>query len=360
MTDETLTLSLLGYTQAEALNIESILSLAERRLSKRWHIARDKYAKFCMAPEKLKADLPLENFPPERRILTVKLGDAVIGESPRLSVDERCMPHLTDLVALLNRLGEGITDGQTGAVPALPPTGRAGANAVALDNAQQEAVPKMANDRVFDPGQGFLGQLLARQNQRCLLVFKLRRQPATPLYVCPARQTYYSAAALDSLRAYFTATDEELSLNIEAEPDTEALLRLLASEALAPYPLPNLIWYAAFTVSGGRPMLGSNAQDIVQLNRWPDNTLPGCREMMKLSAFMRGNATTLQGCASALAMPIGQAHDFYNACKLVGWATQETETALRQPSPPPKNAALFAKIKARLDQDIADSNATNH
>lgn len=358
MSQDSINLKLIGFSDAEEQNIESVLSLAERGLLKKWRLVTTPPIDYYLLPESLNARLSQDNvlktLPRDRCIFATKEENSAdnAGDDMWLLCDSRNVPRIRAMIDLFNLLCEDTlterrNEGPTLRVTETPPPPAAEIVAEPVDIAP----PASAGDSGshFVPRAGFIGQLLSAADKSGLLMYTLN-VPNSPgrIYVYPEQQVFYSPASLDLLAPFFTADPALISCQAQDQVTEEALARLAESEGLKPYTLRSLLWYGVFKSSNGRLLEGSSDDKPVRLKRWPDLNLSDCQELIKLAAFMQSNAAGLKVAAEKTDIPIGLVHDFYNACEIVGLIEHSAEADIHNKQLNPEKVSLFAKIRSRL------------
>ncbi len=321
------TLKLLDFSDTDKARFASILTLAERGLTRSWAITNDMSADFFLIKERL---LPLmdqheilKKLPRQQCIFIMRSSNNPNTMGHQLYWGESEIPSLRLLVDFFNRL----------AIEEYP------SNAPAT---QPVFTPEAD---FFDPEQGFLGALLASANTP--RVFKLNNEHAAMvLYVDAEQSRYYSNTALEQLKPYFFATDELLIENIT----TAALYAEITAQTLKPQQLSHLLWFTAFAGSQGKVIKNYQKGDIVHLKRWPNINLPGCKQLIKLAAYMQSNAVDLETVHANTSTPIAQVHDFYNACKVTDLIDHCQTADIHEKNLNSEQKQLLAKIGKRLNQ----------
>jgi len=322
------TLKLLDFSDKDKARFASILTLAERGLTRSWAITNDMSADFFLIKERLLPFMDqhevLKSLPRQQCIFIMHTGNnrtKTIGH--QLYWGESEVPSLRLLVEFLNQL----TSEEEAAHPA---------------SAQPLIAPE---SDVFDHEQGFLGYLLAPANTP--RAFKLNNEHAgIVLYIDAEQNRYYSNTALEQLKPYFFATDALLIENISAGQ----LHTAITAQTLKPQPLSHLLWFTAFASSQGKVIKSYQKGDIVHLKRWPNINLPGCKQLVKLAAYMQSNAVDLDTVQANTAIPMAQIHDFYNACKVTGLIDHCQVADIHEKNLSSEQKQLIARIGKRLSQ----------
>lgn len=197
----------------------------------------------------------------------------------------------------------------------------------------------------FDPKLGILGKLLSNEDD--FKFFNLTNTSgANKLYINVKDRTYYCINKLENLDGVFSSVAPLIPHSL-----TENELRqVIINEELKSQPLDNLIWHVTFNCSQGKIIKGYAPSDIVHLKRWPDITLPGCRSLIKLAAYMQSNAANLETAQQKTGFSSEQINNFYNACKVIGLIVQANQTDIHDKNLNNEKLQLFAQIGKRLNQ----------
>ena len=124
----------------------------------------------------------------------------------------------------------------------------------------------------------------------------------------------------------------------------------VSNKSLKAQPLKNLIWFAVFSCSQGCAWKGYQESDIVHLKRWPDINLPGCRELIKLAAYMQSNAVELSIAQEKTGFSMAQIYNFYNACYAIGLIEHVQQSDVFEKKLGDDKRQLFSKIGNRLNK----------
>lgn len=344
-------LALIGFSEEDKTNFESVLSIAEPRLNIPWKIVAVSTADFYLIfSPLLNKDELIKDLPRERCIFYT-FEEENKGDH-ELLVGDNSLPSLRSLMILFNQLSDNKpqintappqasnnTSASTQSTSSLP------ASSSAITNTNKNNVP-VDNDDYFDPEQGLLKYLLS--DEKCIYCFTLdKKKNNDKLYVDLEKASYYSKHKPDKLNVFFSKSDQ-LSSVVTSEIE---LQKEMTKQGLKQQPLSHLIWLGVFSCSKGRPINGYDKDDIVHLTRWPDLTLPGCRQLINLAAFMQSNSVTLSTVQKLTNIPIEQIYNFYNACKIAGLVKKVQKTDLHEKTLEEDSRQLFAKISTRLDQE---------
>ena len=197
----------------------------------------------------------------------------------------------------------------------------------------------------FDPEQGFIGQLLAQSSHPQLYTLTPPENPIR-LYIDAPQKRFYSTAGLEQLKPFFITPGSRQAQAIQHSQLTADTL----ADALKPQPLSHLLWYGTFVSSQGKVIKGYQKGDIVQLKRWPDVNLPGCKELIRLAAFMQSNAEDLETIQAKTQFSISQVYDFYNACEVTQLIAHGQVRDSHDKQIDTEQKQLFARIGKRLGQ----------
>ncbi|MGR8940962.1 MAG: hypothetical protein ACU83V_01520 [Gammaproteobacteria bacterium] len=357
MSQDSIKLKLVGFSEFEAQNIESVLSLAERGLLKKWRIVTDPPVDYYLLPESLSVRMSdedgLKSLPRDRCIFSSKeerRADST-GHVMRLSCDSRNVPRIRAMIDLFNVLCEETLAERKNQGPSMRTAEARRRNVTASAVAEHVPAAKPEDDKVFIPSQGFVGQLLASMNMNGLLRYELT-MPNSPgyIYVYPEQQVFYSPASLDLLAPFFTCDEKLISCTSKNQVTEAELEQVAEAEDLKPYTLRSLLWYGVFKSSKGRLLEGSSAEKAVRLKRWPDLNLADCQELIKLAAFMQSNAASLQTIAEKTNIPMSVVNDFYNASEVVGLIEHCAEADIHKKQLNPEKTGLFSRIRSRLNK----------
>lgn len=317
------TLRLLGFSAADKARFSSILTLAERGLKKNWKIISTMDADFFLVKEQLIPQLDehevLKRLPRQRCIFIRHQPEALPIGGHQLYWGEADVPSLRLLVEFLNQVS----------LQPLEPTPAPAATVEAL---------------FFDPGQGLVGQLLAPSTTARAFKLPAEHRDLT-LLVDTDNKRYYANVSLEQLAPYFFAPDLTV-----APLTADQLAGQIAAQNLSAQPLSHLLWFATFSCSLGKVIKGYQRGDIVQLRRWPDVNLPGCKRFIKLAAFMHSNAADLDTIHAKTTIPLEQIYNFYNACQVIGLIVKANAQELHDKPMDSEQKQLFARISRRLDQ----------
>jgi hypothetical protein len=359
MSQDSINLKLVGFSEFEAQNIESVLSLAERGLLKKWRLVADPPADYYLLPESLNARMNQEEelraLPRDRCIFSSRDESNADGESSDmwLQCDSRNVPRIRSMIDLFNLLCEDTLTGRRNQGPSLSAAEASPSPATAAAAAIAEAapLPDVVQGGAFIPRRGFIGELLGAADKAGLLVYELN-EPNSPgrIYIHPEQQVFYSPTSLDFLAPFFTADPKSISCTVREQVGEAELERLSETEDLKPYTLRSLLWYGVFKSSQGRLLEGMSPDQPVRLKRWPDLNLSDCQDLIKLAAFMQSNAASLSTVAEKTGLPISLVRDFYNACEIVGLIEHSAVADIHDKQLNPEKVSLFSRIRARLNK----------
>ena len=95
---------------------------------------------------------------------------------------------------------------------------------------------------------------------------------------------------------------------------------------------------------------GYQKGDIVHLKRWPNINLPGCKQLIKLAAYMQSNAVDLDTVQVNTSIPIAQIYNFYNACKVIDLIGHSQTSDIHEKNIDAEQKQLLDRIGKRLNQ----------
>jgi hypothetical protein len=169
MSQDLINLKLVGFSEYEAQIIESVLSLAERGLLKKWRLVTDLPADYYLLPgsliERMNQEEVLKTLPRNRCIFSSKEKSNADGESQGrwLLCDSRNVPRIRSMIGLFNLLCEDTPAGRNSQGPAMrtadEPSGEV------APAAETEWPSAAAQGEVFDSHDGFIGELLDASNK---------------------------------------------------------------------------------------------------------------------------------------------------------------------------------------------------
>ena len=348
-----ISLKLVGFNEEDSAKFKSILSIAEFRLDIPWQIVDSVDADFYLLSSRLRNQMDqnaiLHSLPREKCIFCTH--DKIDNDDNELILAGDNIPSLVSLVLLFNRLtqtGTASISQVNNFTPPDPQPTRVDYISTHYSHESSEPIEKAilkVKIAFFDPEQGLLGQLLSNEDN--FTFFNLNNTAgSSKLYINVTDRTFYSSNKLEALDGLFSS-DESL---IPQSLTENELQQVILNEGLKAQPLDNLIWHITFNSSQGKIIKGYNPNDIVHLKRWPDITLPGCRSLIKLAAYMQSNAANLETAQQKTRFSIEQINNFYNACKVIGLIEQADQTDMHEKSLNDEKLQLFAQIGKRLNQ----------
>ncbi len=192
-----------------------------------------------------------------------------------------------------------------------------------LDSPPPDKKPKTKQSTIpFNPQQGILKHLLAETTHP--VAFKIKGKPdCNPIYIYPEKKVFYCLSPLEKLAPYFV-----IDKNLVTTPlSITELNKAVKKQSLTPQPLSYLIWYAGFSLSQGRMLLGHTDQDFFYLKKIPyrDANTAG---YLPLAVYLLENITNLEIAAKETGLALDKVIDFYNGCYLIGLIQRATETGL--------------------------------
>lgn len=351
-----ISLKLVGFKAEDRSKFESIFAIAENRFNAPWQIVSEVEADFYLLGHRLRMQMDqnslLRTLPRERCIFYAH--EETDSEENELIVGAENMPSLRSLLTLFNTLSTllGSSSTKTEAErlklpPETPDTSLLpnGTQSTVVDiPAQTKNTTNSSEDtRYFDPEPGFIGMLLNGKTRIYRFDLETDGSPAR-LYIDLEQKAYYSASKLEQLNPFFTLEQETATTLSEATLQQEVAECKLKSK-----PLNHLIWYSVFSCSQGRAWKGYQESDIVHLRRWPDINLPGCRELIRLAAFMQSNAVVLSVVHEMTGFPMQQIYNFYNACYAIDLVRKVQQTDVHEKEVDEETQKLFAQIGDRLN-----------
>ena len=322
-------LKLISFNKQETDNLNSILTLASRALTKKWQIvgtaAEADFFLLSATATTTHSDAITKSQQAERCLFCTSNAENIPKNS--LLVDEKHVPSLKALVTLFNQLSANLTEHSNAPAPVL----------------STPTPPATSSDTFFDPKKGLLSYLLTTEPKQWII--SLSKHPDyAPLYLDIEKGIYYSRNNLEQLNPYLI-NSAALSVNQCSANDINAYI---ASENLKACELKSLIWYVVMQTSTGRALKNHAATDIIALKSWPDLKLYRCIDYAKVITFMRNNAAPLDFIALETGMPLEKMYDFYNACYLAGLIEIRDKVELNKKTISTERLELLNKIDARL------------
>lgn len=351
-------LKLVGFNDKDKEKFESIFAFAESRLDVPWLLTEEVKADFYLLSHRLRPQMdqsPLLKTLPRKRCIFYATQETT-SEENELIVGSENLPSLRSLVLLFNALSatssiEAEVPVAVSTTPQLtekakqplsPP--RVIQYKPSSARIEDSPVQSTAKEVYFDLEKGFIGLLLSKKTGNYRFDLESNSIPAI-LYINFEEKVYYSQNKLEQLSSFFSSEQviSKTLADVVLQGDVE-------TKSLKPLPLSNLIWYAVFSCSQGRVRKGYQASDIVHLKRWPDINLPGCRELIKLAAYMQSNAAELEAVQKQTGFSMQQVYNFYNACYAIGLVKEVQATDIFEKQLSDDKRQLFAKIGKRLNQ----------
>lgn len=336
-----ITIKPIGFNESDRIKFESLLTIANNMLSTPWQVTTEAIeADFYLVVSSLKSKMTqdglLSSLPWQKCIFYAE--EKTGGHYHEILVDRNNMPYFRSLLELLKSISSSIIYDNKSNSNDTP---------FAKEDTQQISILKKD---YFDPEQGFIGLLLARNKEP--FEYYINAKPAIDrVYVDATNKVYYCNSKLENLEAYFT----ENTLPIQREITQQQLQQIISDNNLKPIPLTNLLWYGAFMSSKGRLIKGGNNNNIVRLKRWPDINLPGSRKLIKLAAFMQSNAVDIDTVQQQTGFSIDQIYNFFNACKIIDLIEHSEINDIHKKNLDAEQRQLLAMIGRRLNQ----GNSTN-
>lgn len=324
-------LKLISFNKQETDNLNSILTLASRALTKKWQIvgtaAEADFFLLSATATTTHSDAIVKSQQAERCLFCTTHAENTPKNS--LLVDEKHVPSLKSLVTLFNQLSANLTEHSNAPAPAL--------------STLTSAPAATSSDTFFDPKKGLLSYLLATEPLQWII--SLSKHPDyAPLYLDIEKGIYYSRNSLEQLNPYLI---NSVSLSI-IQCSTSDINAYIASENLKACELKSLIWYVVMQTSTGRTLKNHATTDIIALKSWPDLKMYRCIDYAKVITFMRNNAAPLDFIALETGMPMEKMNDFYNACYLAGLIEIRDKVEINKKTISTERLELLNKIDARL------------
>ena len=340
---EVVALKLVGISDKDREKFESILTIAENRLDACWQVVDTENNDFFLVSHRLRPQMDqnalLKSLPRECCIFYVTSEtDSVENE---LLISNDGMPSLRSLVMLFNSLSANKT--QASVLPEVVEIKPANKVTPVPYFTYSKSSSNPDKEIYFDPDAGFVGVLLSNKAGYYRISLVINGKSAS-LYIDFEKQKYFSDTKLEDLNPFFSST-EQRELVTQAE-----FTKNLSLLGLKLYPLDHLIWYAVFSSSQGRARKGYHDTDIVHLKRWPDINLPGCRELIKLAAYMQSNATELNVAQQKTGFSMAQIYNFYNACHAIGLVVHTQQADIHDKKLNDEKRDLFLQIGRRLNK----------
>lgn len=330
-----LTIKLIGFSDAERIKFESILTLAESKLNTPWKLTTATEPDFYLISNNLRPQINKDNFLESlpRQQCIFYTGNKTDSQDYEILVGSDNIPHLRSLVEVLNSISSS-NHQQNEISPSYSEI---------LDQDSQKSA-QQAESNYFDPEQGFIGLLLSKHEH--IQEYKLIDSVSvSKLYVDSKNNNYYCKYTLGDLEPFFAEKKYIIKRNISAQQ----LQEIISSENLKSNPLNNLLWHGTFISSKGRLIKGHNETAIVRLKRWPDMNMPGSRKLIKLAAFMQSNSADINTIQQKTNIPIDQIYNFFNACKIIHLIEYCETTDLHKKTLDDNQRQLYAMIEKRLN-----------
>ncbi|MCK4843093.1 MAG: hypothetical protein KAT04_14625 [Methylococcales bacterium] len=345
VTNTFLSFKLIDFDDIAKANFRSILDLAEIRLKAKWMlIDSDVAADFYLFKNQSRAQMDqhdlLKSLPGSRCIFCLQ---TETGGDNELLVSSDNIPSMRSLIELFNHLSDTYKPSQTDESLSSEEAKNKIPTKSSLQSKENETA---ADTNYYDPEKGFLKFLLSTEELNYCFDVKNTVEKGA-LYINLAEKTYYSKNNLEQLKPFFSDLESQFPHD---KLSTAVFQKKVAQEQLKPRPLGHLIWCVTFSCSLGQVIKGYNEHDIVHLKRWPDINLPGCRELIKLAAYMQSNSVDLSTVQKQTKIPIEQIYNFYNACKAIGLIEHVQQVDVFEKKLDNDKRQLFAKISKRLKQ----------
>jgi hypothetical protein len=262
-----------------------------------------------------------------------------------------------DLVALLNRLSEGLGSGKARApmtpansasyeqpmmriVEAVAPANDAAAAAVVAEAAAAPA-PVIASVKPAKSETHFVDELLNVLDASAGPV-RLVHEGLPSLIIDPKHQRWYAAVSLKLLSGW-----SRLPLRREDLLHLDAAEFAQATEIMAAQPYARLVWLARLARGEGELDAGLPADARYRLTRWPQVEREFPKHFRIATAMMSGIATIDEIAAQSRA-GVGDVVDFINAYNALGYV--ECEAMLPVTSPGDRSGLLERVRKSLRNQ----------
>lgn len=340
-------IKLIGLSETDKSNLTAILSLAETRLSARASIVDHLNADFYVLSERLitlaDQDERLKTLPRQRCIFYTQ--NETESNCHSLKIDQNRVPSLGKLVVLFQTLlahraaEHSDTEPQPGNLskePLLP-----------------EQPEQSESSEFFNPNHRLIAQLKLNDAASPLQITLRNQAEEITVYLNHERETCAFRLDHRQMQTFFADTTTIIRTPIALD----ALQQAVAKDNLSIRPLADLLWCVVFTLSQGRPQQDYRPEQAVCLTRWPDVSLPNCRSLVTVAAYLKSNMADLKTVAAKTQTPIERVFDFYNACHQVGWIKTVDHTELHEKPLDPTKRALLGKISNRLRQAASSEQA---
>ncbi|GAA0709907.1 hypothetical protein GCM10009105_10730 [Dokdonella soli] len=234
-----------------------------------------------------------------------------------------------DLVALLNRVGAGLTGHPPQAAPAPEPVTpvRAAPEPIA---AKPEPVPAPPAPRSLQ-----LADLL-EANSPVPGLLRLTAEGLPTLLLDPRKRVWHTTATLKALSGWCTRALAENEVKALNDLEFQAAIAATPGE-----PYARLQWLVHLLRGAGRLEADLDVNARFKLSRWPRSE----REFPKhfrIATMMLKQSCTLDEIASESGATIAEVSDFVNAYRAIGFVEQE---AAVRPTDDASRSGLFARMK---------------
>jgi hypothetical protein len=329
----TRTIAVTGASEHDAARIAALLERNRHRLSTPWQNGEAAHADLLLVDiESTYGQMDWLRARSRGR-LVIAYTSATEPLEPEFSLRKPVVS--ADLVALLNRLGAGMTHGKPEAPAPMQP-----ANAESYEPAPTQVVtpikPAVAPAMSAAPAAAapdtylmdeLLGVLDASEGP-----VRLVHEGLPSIIIDPSRQRWYAGVSLKPLAGWskHPLRRDEL-IHLDSEEFTKA------TEIMAAQPYARLIWFTRLSRSEGNLDAGLPAGARYRLTRWPQVEREFPKHFRIATAMMRGTGTIDEIAAQSTA-GVADVVDFINAYNALGYV--ECESILPVTSPNDRSGLL--------------------
>lgn len=113
--------------------------------------------------------------------------------------------------------------------------------------------------------------------------------------------------------------------------------------------IDELLWQAGYYASDGRLLEGSNWNDVLELNSWPNFTrIPTSPSFLRLAALLAKQATSIEVSISSLHIKREEAYQFYAAASCSGLVNVVNHPPRELNLKPHRNHALLGLLLEKI------------
>jgi hypothetical protein len=241
-----------------------------------------------------------------------------------------------DLIALLNRLGAGITQGKPEAPAPMQPANSETYETMPLRNVTpikpvSEAMAAPVSAPAAMPDTYLMDELLGVLDAAEGPV-RLVHEGLPSIIIDPSRQRWYAGVTLKPLAGWSKLPlQRDQLIHLDSEEFTKA------TEIMAAQPYSRLIWFTRLSRSEGNLDPGLPADARYRLTRWPQVEREFPKHFRIATAMMRGTGTLAEIAAQSTA-GVADVIDFINAYNALGYV--ECEAMLPVTSPNDRSGLL--------------------